>query len=169
MSTIRCPYSHIEVYDSLYSEMPTSTKEQICALLASTSSSIQLDFINVQVQPNVNDCGLFSLAFSTALCAGQYIYFIVIISLSRIYLRTGRDPHNLNFDSTKMRPHLLECLEKGEIQPFPCKQVQRMERIKRRDKISIFCKCRTQEGGEMLECCSCTEWFHEECLKARKL
>lgn len=81
----------------------------------------------------------------------------------------GQDPQNLHFDNSQMRHHLLACLEKDEIQPFPSKQVQRRPPSKRKDTIEIFCKCRTQEGGEMLECCNCTEWFHEECLKVTKI
>lgn len=70
VSTIGCKYSHVKVYDSMYSDVPTSTREQICALLASSESYIHLDFVNVQLQSNCCDCGLFALAFSTALCEG---------------------------------------------------------------------------------------------------
>ena len=70
VSTIGCQYSHIKVYDSLYHDMPTRTKDQICSLLGCTESSIKLDYVNVQLQSNSSDCGLFSLAFTTALCAG---------------------------------------------------------------------------------------------------
>ena len=70
VSTIGCPYSHVRVYDSLYYDMPKSTKEQICALLATSQPVIGLDFVNVQHQTNSSDCGLFALAFCTSLCAG---------------------------------------------------------------------------------------------------
>ena len=68
-STIEDPYSHVQVYDSLYSDIPKSTKEQICALLTSTESSIQLNYANVQQQMKCSDCGLYALAFCTSLCA----------------------------------------------------------------------------------------------------
>lgn len=70
VSTVGCEYSHVKVYDSMYSDVPTSTREQICALLASSKSCIHLDFVNVQLQPNCCDCGLFALAFCTTLCEG---------------------------------------------------------------------------------------------------
>ena len=35
VSTVGCPSSTVKVYDSLYSEIPSRTKEQICALLMS--------------------------------------------------------------------------------------------------------------------------------------
>ena len=41
-SQIGCPPSTVRVYDSLYSELSTQTKEQICALLASQETSQQI-------------------------------------------------------------------------------------------------------------------------------
>ena len=70
ISTIGCSYSHVRVYDSAYTSMPTSTKEQICGLIGSTESSITLEYVNVQAQSNSYDCGPFSVAFITALCTG---------------------------------------------------------------------------------------------------
>lgn len=87
----------------------------------------------------------------------RYSMVVMFDMISIVLFIIGQYPQNLQFDNVKMRPHLLACLEKGEIQPFPSKQVKRKERIKKRTKIDIFCKCRTQEGG--------TEWFHEDCLK----
>ena len=63
-----------------------------------------------------------------------------------------------------MRHHLLEYLEHGEMKPFPSLPKSRKLTSVKKDKIEVFCTCRTQEGGKMLECLGCTEWFHEECL-----
>ena len=68
VSTIGCP---VKVYDSLYSELPTQTKEQICALLASQEPVIEIIYVTVQSQRNGCDCGLFALAYATAVCSGQ--------------------------------------------------------------------------------------------------
>ena len=35
-------------------------------------------------------------------------------------------------------------------------------------KINIYCKCRTQEGGNMIACSGWDEWFHEECVTASR-
>ena len=44
----------INVYDSLYTSLSTSTKEQICALLCTMNSSIDVRFIDANVaQPRV--------------------------------------------------------------------------------------------------------------------
>jgi Ulp1 family protease len=84
ISSIGCSYSHVKVYDSLYKSMPVSTKEQICNLIGSTESSITLDYVNVQAQRNGSDCGLFSVAFITALCAGTLIIIIPAIVLFKV-------------------------------------------------------------------------------------
>ena len=47
------------------------------------------------------DCGLFALAFVTSVC-----YEI--------------DPASQTFDQKAMRRHLLDCIEKEEMRPFPC-------------------------------------------------
>ena len=48
------------------------------------------------------DCGLFAIAFATALC-------------------NGVDPHGLSLDQGAMREHLVGCFEEGEMLPeeFP--------------------------------------------------
>ena len=115
VATIGCPLSSIRVYDSLNTELPFQTKEQICAMLHSYKPFIDVEHINVQDQMNAFDCGVFTLAFVTALCAGQ-------------------NPENLFFTRKLLRPHLLKCLENEDISPFPCTtsvraQVRRTSRI----------------------------------------
>lgn len=83
--------------------------------------------------------------------------------VSKLYI--GQDPLGLYFDVSQLRPHLLACLERGCIEPFPSQQIERGEESKGVRQIKIFCTCRTQEGGKMLECCTCYEWFHEEYLQ----
>ena len=47
---------------------------------------------------------------------------------------------------------LALCLEKEEVTPFPFKTVKRNRESRRAGKINIYCKCRTQEGGNMIAC-----------------
>ena len=145
VATIGCPPSSIRVYDSLNTELPFQTKEQICAILHSYKPFIDVEHINVQDQMNAFDCGVFALAFVTALCAGQ-------------------NPENLFFTRKLLRPHLLKCLENEDISPFPCTTSVRAQ-VRRTSRIEIFCQCRTQEGGKMAECTKCREWYHDKCTK----
>ena len=56
---------------NLYSHAPTMAKAQIATLLTTENAAIKLNFMDVQMQSGVNDCGLFSIAFATALVMGR--------------------------------------------------------------------------------------------------
>ena len=71
ISTIGTKHPNVFVYDSLYSSPPAVVKQQIAALLATPKSEIQLQYVDVQMQSGANDCGLFAIAFATALCLGE--------------------------------------------------------------------------------------------------
>ena len=60
----------MNVYDSVTKYTTQRNKEEIAALLHTTSDTITLQYMNVQYQYGGSDCGLFALAFATALCAG---------------------------------------------------------------------------------------------------
>ena len=53
------------------------------------------------------------------------------------------------------------------MKPFPCKTVNRTQN--KTGKIEIFCKCRTPEGGKMVSCTGCREWYHEECMQYQNI
>ena len=103
-------------------------------------------FVNVQSQYNACDCGVFAIAFATALCE-------------------GKRPEELLFNNEALRKHLLKCFQEDCISQFPWKTVKRGFKVKNRKRIDIFCKCRTQEGGKMIQFADCQEWFHEECMR----
>ena len=143
-------YPVIKVYDSRNTAIFFSTKQQICSILVSTEHVISVEFVAVDRQNNSDDCGLFALAFATALCVGE-------------------DPQYLHFNTegTSMRVHLLQCSENGVIQPFPSEMLKR--RRARRDmkngKIEVFCTCQRAEDEDMSECVKCGEMFHRTCIK----
>ena len=53
-----------------------------------------------QNQSNTADCGVFAIAYATAICYGQ-------------------DPEKLLFNTSRMRNHLCNCLEDQNIWQFP--------------------------------------------------
>ena len=59
VSTIGCPYSTVNIYDSVCCTLPHSTQKMICALLVSHEPNVTLRFIDVDRQNNANDCGLY--------------------------------------------------------------------------------------------------------------
>ncbi len=50
VSTIDTTHNTVRVYDSLYSQLPWTTKEQIAALIATKEKHITLEYANVQVR-----------------------------------------------------------------------------------------------------------------------
>ena len=81
------------VYDSLYSSAGTCLETQIASLIQTEEPEISLKFVDVPVQAGTYDCGLFAVAFATALALG---------------IR----PKECQFNQPEMRKHLFKCLEK---------------------------------------------------------
>ena len=147
ISTIGTEHSNVFVYDSLYSSPPAVVKQQIAALLATPKSEIQLQYVDVQMQSGANDCGLFAIAFATALCLGEL-------------------PGKYIFEQRAMRGHLMKCLEAGEFSMFPVRKIRRSsKRIKSTSIIKVYCDCRMPElPSSMVQCTKCHEWFHFLCV-----
>ena len=105
-----------------------------------------LEWANVQRQPNGNDCGIFAIAFATALCKGQ-------------------NPEDQLFDVTQMRQHLHACIEKEKLQPFPSKRRRCQNKTKKVQTVEVYCHCRLAEKkSENMEMCDgCNGWFHNDC------
>ena len=67
VTTIGVKKDCIFVYDSLYPTVNSKTKHQITAIFGTPAPHISLQFVDCQVQKGTNNCGLFSIAFATAL------------------------------------------------------------------------------------------------------
>ena len=153
-SNINCPPGVVDVYDSLpsYSVKSSTLRKQLAAIVRTDKSAFQVRHIAVQRQSGTTDCGLFSIAFAQALCAGV-------------------DPYLQAFDQHKMREHLYLCFEEGEILPFPLAQRSRRltrKRIIHSSSIQVYCKCRLpwnkqDDQGTLTQCNRCKEWFHKQC------
>ena len=98
--TIGLPASTVNVYDSLYQSLSQCTIDQICAVMFSTNDAVDVRFIDVEQQTNNSDCGVYAIAYATSLCFSE-------------------DINCIQFCVSKMRSHLISCLEKGQMSPFP--------------------------------------------------
>ena len=115
-------------------------------MLQTQEDKIQMHTMNVQMQVGGTDCGLFALAFITAVLDGQ-------------------NPTSLYFDQQKMRRHLSECLEKKMPRPFPIvKQQKRRRAVLHTTVVPVFCDCRLPDNGSrMVQCTGCLKWYHVKC------
>lgn len=93
------------------------------------------------------DCGLFAIAYATDLCCGN-------------------DPSQKEYKQSQMRDHLLTCLQKNHLDPFPADARYPSMRVVKSFKIPLYCICRLPDNREekMGECDECKEWFHKSCL-----
>ena len=93
------------------------------------------------------DCGLFAIAFATALVMGH-------------------KPEDVQFNQGKMRKHLWKCLGKKQMEMFPVTRQRRAQKAKFVQDINIYCKCRMPTMGEdMLQCSNCEQWYHISCVR----
>ena len=145
ISTIGTTHPNVHVYDSLYSCAGTHLKAQIAATMATEKPELILKFMDVPVQSGTYDCGLFAIAFATALAQGE-------------------KPELFFFDQWNMRAHLRQCFEDGEMKMFPVLRKRRVKKIavKTTEEVPVYCKCRMPElpGEKLIECTNCKEWYH---------
>ena len=153
ISTIGCNPSEVLIYDSLYSGASECVQCQIATLLASPSRHITLKFVDVQMQSGTYDCGLFAVAFATALVLGC-------------------NPGQYFFNQRSMRKHLWSCIKNQKISIFPViKERRGKQKVKATQQISLHCFCRLPDlsGIPMIECSRCITWYHTNiCVQVHK-
>ncbi len=128
----------------MYPSVSYCVKRQVAALLVPGQEKIVLKHMDVQMQSGSYDCGLFAIAYATALVHGEH-------------------PGKFLFDQDSMRKHLMQCIECGEMAMFPIKNIrQSTGKLKSEDFIELHCSCRMPAipGVEMIECSTCKRWFH---------
>lgn len=133
--------------DSLYGSPTSTAKRDIADILQSPSSVIKVQCLNMQQQRGESGCGLFALAFVTAVCHGD-------------------DPTSLYFDQESMHTHLITEIESGEATPFPVIKTQtRRKHLIDTVCIDLRCVCRLPDNGTpMFQCNKCLCRFHAACV-----
>lgn len=143
VSTIKAEPSTSFVYDSLYARPSAAIQQQVACLLKS-QSNIELKLVDVHLQSGASDCGLFALAFATALAYGHC-------------------PGSFVFDQRQMRQHFAMCREARNMTMFPILRDRRSEsRVKYVCMTNVHCICRMPRMGDepMIQCTACGEWYH---------
>ena len=97
LSTKECQVGEIKVYDSLYDEVDMVTTTMIKRLFNLTNLTVTMPL--VQRQKGIKDCGLFAIANATTLAFKDSI-------------------DSAHLDQTKLRQHLVLCLEKTLLLSF---------------------------------------------------
>jgi len=119
--------NEVHIYDSIFTEPTYHVLKQIAAICNTQSAHITIHLEKVQMQVSPNDCGVYAIAFLTDICY-------------------GRDPASCLYDHTKIRSHLINCFETGNITPFPSKQTEKKRAPMK--KLNIYCQCRLPNALE---------------------
>ena len=125
ISTIGCQHpATVRVYDSASKYITYRNKKEKASLLYTSETKITLHYMNVHIQMGGTDCGLFSLAYATALCHG-------VDSTSCIY------------DQQQMRKHFWHCLTNRTMQVVPLNwKRQIMPQPVKVENFAVYCHCR---------------------------
>ena len=121
ISTYNCKEGEVFLMDSMFrGRVAHQTKRQIYSMLNSNKKELKIVALPVQQQSNAIDCGVFALAF---------IHYI---------LSEKKTPVEVNFDTSKMRTHLLHCLVENELSQFPRSDRNHRKCIQKSISIALF-------------------------------
>ena len=102
------------------------------------------------MQSGLSDCGLFAIAFATALIF-------------------GKQPCEFMFQQRQTRSHLIQCLESHSMSMFPFMMLRHVAgKVKSTNCIDVYCICRVPEftNSQRIQCSTCKEWYHSDtCVK----
>ena len=131
VSTIGMVHPTVRVYNSLYTSAGTTLQSQIACIVATKEAEITLKFMDVPMQSGASDCGVYAIAFATALAQGKH-------------------PECYGFSQHKMRAHLRRYLIGGRMEMFPYTEVCMCDagEVRTVQKVSIYCLCRMPEQPE---------------------
>ena len=71
ISKVGAKKSEVMVYDSLFNSLSQNVKQQVSCLLCTEEARINVELRDVHSQSGGSDCGLYAIAYETALCLGQ--------------------------------------------------------------------------------------------------
>ena len=100
------------------------------------------------MQTNGNDCGLYAIANATALAFRL-------------------DPSKEQYIPSKLREHLIQCLEDKEMRPFPTAKgtSKRRRALKKAERLQLYCVFNMPDTHtNHFLCDQCTDEYHPECL-----
>jgi hypothetical protein len=108
VSNLNFPDNTWNIYDSLKYEKEYFT--HIFKQLLPDNDFVFLNFMNVKSQNGHTDCGLFALAYATALC-------------------NQKDPCNMEFKQNELTNHYNMCVQQGHSTLFPWHPIQTVSKI----------------------------------------
>ncbi len=143
----------ISMHDSLSSAtISDGLGEQMARVYGQLETSVEdngltIHHVQVQKQEGGADCGLFAIAFAYHAAVGDHL-------------------DKMTFDQSKLRSHLVACLEKEQFSKFPTLPHRGKRACKRRISIvPLNCNCRLPDTFDnVVGCDNCQKWYHYKCV-----
>ena len=155
------PPGQVVIYDSLSSSPNSFVVGSVASLIQTQETFFTLQLATASQQINHYDCGVYAIAFATA-------------------LMFDTDPSKITFDSQNMRQHLLKCFTWQNLISFPSLNLLSPFQEKLQAQIvQVYCLCRrplrfrlgkipTKEE-KLTQCESCNDCFHRSCLPSGEI
>lgn len=130
------------------SDITGLTKIQVAMCLQTKEERIIIERPPCKQQTNGIDCGAFAIANAVQ------------------FISEGSLPHFTDYETSKMRQHLFDCLLRGMMTPFPVIST-RKKKIKADDDnlvLKVYCVCRLPDSvSDMCVCDVCDKPYHFVC------
>ena len=145
----------VKVMDSLglLLDLNHHTILQISQIVKTKKLFLDIEKVTVQQQTGSTDCGLFAIAYAVEACL------------------ENNKLEDAKFEQTKMRDHLITCLEKEILTQFPKASTISIQCPGELLKMKVYCLCRMPEffDFEMIQCDGCSKWYHKRCVVMKNL
>ncbi|KAK3108536.1 hypothetical protein FSP39_010086 [Pinctada imbricata] len=146
VTSVKSETGQVYLFDSLSNgDLSPSLEIQLAALYGLGKTKFPVKLPAIQQQTNSHDCGLHAIANLVEFCFGRFI---------------GK--RNIMYNTQYLRDHLVYCLERQLIVPFPKIQTKVKTNKKKLKSVIIQCNCRCARPNCMEEMVGC-DWPDNEC------
>jgi polycystin 1L2 len=150
------PPGQVVIYDSLSFSPNSFVVGSVASLIQTQETFFTLQLATTSKQINNYDCGVYAIAFATALIFDT-------------------DPSKITFDSQNMRQHLIEYFTQQILTSFPSLNLLYPFKEKLPAQIvQVYCLCRrplrfrlgknAKKEEKLTQCELCNDCFHRSCL-----
>ena len=98
---MQCTLGQVKVYDSVFTYCDKETEKVLSNLFQWNDTKLVITVSRCFKQKGVVDCGLYAIAYSTAIAFGD-------------------NPCKLKLKQDALRPHLVNCFRVKKMSVFPC-------------------------------------------------
>jgi polycystin 1L2 len=155
------PPGQVVIYDSLSFSPNSFVVGSVASLIQTQETFFTLQLATTSKQINNYDCGVYAIAFATALIFDT-------------------DPSKITFDSQNMRQHLIEYFTQQILTSFPSLNLLYPFKEKLPAQIvQVYCLCRrplrfrlgknATKEEKLTQCELCNDCFHRSCFPSGEI